>query len=60
MKKYSLGIYVGGIIVVFLFINSIAWSLEGEVKLKSFKLLSSSFLLGLLAMYIAMQLYRWK
>jgi len=60
MKKYPLGLYVIGVIIVLALINYIAWSVGGEAKLKSFGLLSSGFLLGMLAMYIAVHIYRWK
>jgi len=58
MKKYPLGLYVVGVIIVLVLINCIAWFVGGEVKLKSFELLSGGFLLGMLAMYIAVHLYR--
>ncbi|MDI6734551.1 MAG: hypothetical protein QMD50_03660 [Patescibacteria group bacterium] len=60
MKKYPLWLYVIGVIVVLALINYIAWSVGGEAKLKSFELFSGGFLLGMLAMYIAVHLYRWK
>lgn len=60
MKKYPLGLYIVGVIVVLAIINYIAWSVGGEAKLKSFELLSAGFLLGMLAMYIAVHIYRWK
>jgi 4-hydroxybenzoate polyprenyltransferase len=60
MKKYPLGLYIVGVIVVLAIINYIAWSVGGEAKLKSFELLSAGFLLGMLAMYIAVHVYRWK
>jgi len=53
-----LGLYVVGVIIVLVLINCIAWFVGGEVKLKSFELLSGGFLLGMLAMYIAVHLYR--
>jgi len=56
MKKYPLSLYVIGVIIVLVFINYIAWSVGGEAKLKSFESLASGFLLGMLAMYIAMHL----
>ena len=60
MKKYPLGLYVVGVIIVLVLINYIAWLVGGEVKLQSFELLSAGFLLGMLAMYIAVHVYRWK
>jgi len=60
MKKYPLRLYVISVIIVLALANYIAWSVGGEAKLKSFELLSSGFLLGMLAMYIAAHFYRWK
>ena len=60
MKKYPLGLYVVGVIIALAIINYIAWSVGGAAKLHGFELLSAGFLLGMLAMYIAVHLYRWK
>ncbi len=60
MKKYPLGLYVVGVVIALAIINYIAWSVGGETKLQSFELLSAGFLLGLLAMYIAVHIYWWK
>ena len=60
MKKYPLGLYVIGVIVVLAIINYIAWFAGGEAKLKTFELFSGGFLSGMLAMYIAVHIYRWK
>lgn len=59
-EKYPLSLYVVGVIIVLVFVNCIAWFVGGEVKLKSFELLSGGFLLGMLAMYIAVHIYKWK
>lgn len=58
--KYPLSLYIVGVIIVLVFANCIAWYVGGEAKLKSFELFSGGFLLGMLAMYIAVHLYRWK
>lgn len=60
MKKYSLYVYVVAVIIVLVIGGYIAWSVGGEMRLKSFLLFSSGFWLGMLAMYIAMHSYRWK
>lgn len=60
MKKYPLWLYVIGAIVVLALINYIVWSVGGTAKLENFELLSGGFLLGMLAMYIAVHIYRWK
>jgi hypothetical protein len=60
MKRFPLYLYVIGVIIVLLLINYIAWLVGGAAKLESFELLSGGFLLGMLAMYIAVHIYRWK
>lgn len=60
MKKYSLIVYVIGVIIALVLVNCIAWFVGGATKLRSFELFSMGFLLGMLAMYIAVHLYRWK
>lgn len=59
-KKRSLGVYVVGVIVCLIIVNSIVWYMGRFAELKSVELISAGFLLGMLAMYIAMHLYRWK
>jgi hypothetical protein len=60
MKKYPLSLYVVGVIIVLVIVNYLSWFVGGEARLKSFELFSSGFLLGMLAMYIAVHIYRWK
>lgn len=60
MKKYSLWLYVISVIIALAVINYIVWRVGGAAKLESFAWLSGGFLLGMLAMYIAVHLYRWK
>lgn len=60
MKKYPLWLYVICVIIALALINYIAWSVGGTAKLHSFELYSASFLLGMLAMYIAVYIYRRK
>ena len=60
MKKHPLWLYVVSVMIVLVLVNYIVWSIGGEAKLKSFKLHSISFLLGMLAMYIAVHVYQWK
>lgn len=50
MKQYPLWVYVIGVLVVLTLINLFAHLL----------LFSAGFLLGMLAMYIAVHLYKWK
>ena len=57
--KHPLWQYVVSVIVVLAVLNGIA-SFTGAAKLKSMGVFSAGFLLGMLAMYIAVHLYRWK
>ena len=60
MEKRPLSLYVVGVVMVLALANYLAWSMGGEAKLRGFELLSGGFLLGMLAMYIAVHLYKWK
>lgn len=60
MKKYPLSLYVIGVIIVLVLVNCIQWYVGGEARLKGMELFSTGFLMGMLAMYIAVHLYRWK
>jgi hypothetical protein len=60
MKKISLGVYVVGVIVALVIVNFIVWYMGRVAELHNVELLSVGFLLGMLAMYIAVHLYRWK
>jgi hypothetical protein len=60
MKKRSLWVYIVGVVVVLGLVNYIRWTIGGDAKLYETELVSVGFLLGMLAMYIAVHLYRWK
>jgi len=53
MKKISLWVYVVGVVVVLAIINFF-------VRSESTSIFSGGFLLGMLAMYIAVHLYKYK
>ena len=53
MKQYSLWMYVVGVVVVLAIVNLIAMS-------QSVAIFSGGFLAGMLAMYIAVHLYKYK
>jgi cytochrome b subunit of formate dehydrogenase len=58
-QKRPLWVYVTGVIVVWaVILGSI--SLWDPVRFNEFALFCAGFLLGMLAMYIAVHLYRWK
>lgn len=59
MKKTSLAVYVIGVVIVITLVNFIiGYTNPSEVR--SVMTFSLGFLLGMLAMYIAVHLYRWK
>ncbi len=60
MEKRPLWVYVIGVIIALVIVNYIAWLTGGATKFKTSELVSMGFLLGMLAMYIAVHLYRWK
>ena len=57
MKRYPLSLYVTGVIIVLAIVNFIAWFMGRGMSISIF---SAGFLVGMLAMYIAVHLYRWK
>lgn len=60
MKRYPLWLYVGCVVIALAIINYIAWLTGGATKFGVMKLFSMGFLLGMLAMYIAVHIYRYK
>ena len=56
-KKRPLSLYVTGVIVVLIIVNYIHWFLTRDLSVVIF---SAGFLVGMLAMYIAVHLYSWK
>ena len=60
MKKLPLSAYVIGVVIALAVVNCIVWFIGGAEESQSVELVSLGFLLGMLAMYIAVHLYRWK
>lgn len=60
MKKYPLSLYVSSVVIVFTILNLAVWFIYGGTELKSVMTFSLGFLLGMLAMFIAVHIYRWK
>jgi hypothetical protein len=60
MKKVSLGVYVGCVVVVLAILNYLVWHIGHFGEGPTVTTFSLGFLLGMLAMYIAVHLYRWK
>ena len=59
-KRRPLWIYVIGVIVALAIVNYISWLIGGSTRLQEVEWVSMGFLLGMLAMYIAVHLYKWK
>ena len=60
MEKSPLSHYVIAVVIVLALVNCLHWYLGGEARLKTVGSFSIGFMLGMLAMYIAVHLYRWK
>jgi hypothetical protein len=60
LRKRPLYVYVIGVVVALVVVNYISWLIGGQTRLYMVELVSCGFLLGMLAMYIAVHLYRWK
>jgi len=60
MKKYPLGLYVVAVIIVLAIVNYLIWLERGAAGLRLMEIFSIGFLAGMLAMYIAVHVYRWK
>ena len=58
--KRPLWLYVVGVIVTIAIVNYVSWSIGGAARFGTSELVSLGFLLGMLAMYIAVHLYKWK
>lgn len=59
-QKRPLWVYVVGVIIALGIVNVLAWLMDSITALHRSLLVSGGFLLGMLAMYIAVHLYRWK
>ncbi len=58
MQRHSLLTYVIAVIIVLLVVNAVAWFVGGPARLRSFATFSGGFLMGMLAMWIAVHVYR--
>jgi hypothetical protein len=58
--KTPLFVYVIGVAVVWAIILGVMWLLGDVARFHTFSLVCLGFALGMLAMYIAVHLYRWK
>ena len=60
MKRYPLSLYVTGVVIVLVIVNCIAWFAFGGTHAGSIGIFSLGFLMGMLAMYIAVHIYTYK
>jgi|HubBroStandDraft_6_1064221.scaffolds.fasta_scaffold6066420_1 hypothetical protein len=60
MKKYSLWVFIIGVIAVLIIMNWLAFMVGGRDKLLQAEIFSAGYLVGMTAMYIAVHVYRWK
>ena len=56
--KLPLAVYVIGVIVAWAIVLCVAWFVGGQADVRTFGFVCAGFLLGMLAMYIAVHLYR--
>jgi hypothetical protein len=59
-EKAPLYHYVIAVAVVWAVILGVIWFLGNKARFHSFTLVCSGFALGMIAMYIAVHLYRWR
>ncbi|HEY3897421.1 MAG TPA: hypothetical protein VGM54_02345 [Chthoniobacter sp.] len=60
MKRWPLSVYVIAVIITLLIVNVAAWCTGGPAKFRIMEIYSSGFLMGMVAMYIAVHVYRCK
>lgn len=60
MKRAPLWLYVVCVVGVLALANWVSFLVGGTAKFDRMEHITSGFLLGMLAMYIAMHFYRWK
>jgi hypothetical protein len=60
MNKRPLSVYVIGVAVMWAVILGVMWFLGDMARFQKFAFVGFGFALGMLAMYIAVHLYRWK
>jgi len=60
VNKRPLWVYIVGVLVALGIVNYVSYLTGGAAKLHTSSLVSYGFILGLIAMYIAVHLYRWR
>jgi hypothetical protein len=59
-KKPRLRRYVAGVLTVWAIVLGVSWLVGGPARFHVLALVCAGFLLGMLAMYIAVHLYVWQ
>ena len=59
-NKRPLYVYVIVVVIAIVIVNWISYMIGGADRLAKVEVFSGGFLLGMIAMYIAVHLYRWK
>jgi len=58
--KHPLSQYLIAVAVVWIVILCVAWFTGGEQRFKPLAMVFGGFVIGMVAMYIAMHVYSWK
>ncbi|HEV8014284.1 MAG TPA: hypothetical protein VGP48_02060 [Stellaceae bacterium] len=58
MQTHSLASYVIAVLIVLAVLNAAAWYFAGPDRLRDIAIYSGGFLMGMLAMWIAVHVYR--
>jgi len=60
MRKRSIWIYVFAVLLILGVINLVASHIDPGTTVNSLQAFTGGFIVGMLAMYIAVHIYRWK
>ena len=60
MRRWPLSVYVIAVIITLVIVNVLAWFTGGPAKFRIMEIYSSGFLMGMVAMYIAVHVYKYK
>ncbi len=60
MKRYPLSLYVTGVIIVLAILNCFAWLAGQGLHARNISSFSGGFLMGMLARYIAVHIYKYR
>ena len=58
MKNTSLSTYLAAVVVALAIMNYLVWSIGGSAKMAKSIIFTGGFVVGMLAMYIAVHIYR--